>query len=538
MKMKEILRALAAFMICFGVASAQVYPDPPPNPPAPNNGANVPSVTAYGAQCNSTGATGSGADDTAAFQRAANANPLNAVPANVKCRITAPVTVQSGVTGGSPGFIGDGENSSWIVIDNNNQAAIVFPANVNNPYLGSLRITRATGLAASVAGATNVDLSAGTNNGGRLEKLILEFGFNNISLGPTDHASIRDMLTWKAQNDGVFFQNTATSGSLQWQLDNVLSTQNVLNGFEVKGVNTGPAAITFGEWHWTQTFANTGNGIKVQCLVTIPCNSLRIRQPFLGQDGNDEIFLDTFNQSLYPHIIETPYIELAGTGSTGPALATAASHVGHGVQISNNNTGINLIAPMIFSNSYAGIYILGIATGGYTQITGGNILNNGQNVGVFPYGISNQGTNPTIVLATQSGNSPSLTTQQYGLTLASGTDNNNIVGNLFLNNSTQGILNASTGTHNRLNENIGYNPVGTTTGLTAGASPFTYTAGPQFEDIYITQSATFTATVSKGGANVCPTFIAGLICHVSLGPNEALIMTWATTAPGYSKDQH
>lgn len=106
--------------------------------------------------------------------------------------------------------------------------------------------------------------------------------------------------------------------------------------------------------------------------------------------------------------------------------------------------------------------------------------------------------------------------------------------------ATTSTVGALTGTHNIIKSNSGYNPVGVTASTTVGASPATICAGPSPETHYYSQSATNTATVKLGSGTgpTIGTMTSGATVLAELGPNECVVVTWATTAPTYAKSVH
>lgn len=112
-----------------------------------------------------------------------------------------------------------------------------------------------------------------------------------------------------------------------------------------------------------------------------------------------------------------------------------------------------------------------------------------------------------------------------------------VSGNMALGN-TAALTYTASGTHNQIYGNPGYNPVGITAAATLGASPVTVTAGPTPETHYVKQSANFNAAVTKGGNALCTTPSANVPCVIDLAPNEAMVVTWTTTAPTDTKDVH
>jgi hypothetical protein len=501
----------------------------------------APSIIYWGNTNTCNGTT----DDTATFVAAAAAVPLFSLPPNKTCVISSPFTLSS--TPGM-GIIGAGEGSSIININSTTAEGVIVPAGAVEPLLRDFQITR-TGTATS--GATNLDISGGTS-GGLFENLIIKNGYNNITLGPTDHGQMRHVLSELAQNHCFALANTAGNGTMQWQFYNDnLAVQCGGDDFNLTVV-AGPAQITFGEWVSVQTFANTGHGISINCLLTaslltyIPCNGLRIRQPFLGADGADELNLNTFNTTGGTHIIESPDIELAGTQATGPTLGTPASNAATAITISANNGEINLINPTITNISTDGIYNLGTA-GNYTaqgtpilNVNGGSITNVGLAGNVsLARGIANLGSGETIFRGVRSGNLAG-TTQQYVITFSASTVHNNVIDNDLRGNSTTAIFNASTDTTNRFESNVGYNPVGVTNSTTVGTSPATICAGPTRETHYYSQAMTNTATVQLGSISgpTVATLVASMAnvpAVVELGPNECTYIVWSMTAPTYAK---
>lgn len=497
-------------------------------------GAVLPSVTEYG-----TGGyvVGSGGDDTAAFVACAAANAKFRVPPGSFNLNPGHLTLQSA----GCGIIGDGTDTTIITLTGTGSSGIVVPAGATQPDLRNFKLTRS---GTAVAGGTNLDLSGGVNEG-CLEDLVIEKGYINLLLGPTDSGRVTRVTCQKGQQDGILRQNTASSGSLQWQFDDVLSTQNVGWGMSTIALNIGPSQITVGEDRSCQTFANSLGGKRYIGLAAIPINGIRDRQGFYGADGGDEIYLDTYNTGGNAHRIEAPTIELAGTQATGPSLGTAATNVGCGVKISANNGIVHVTTPVITNVSSDGIQDLSTA-GNYTgqgtpllEVIGGSITNVGLGGNVsLARGIASVGSGSLIAIGVRIGNIGSNTTQQYGITMGASTVGNVVIGNNLNGNTTLGLLNASTDTTNVIEHNLGYNPIGVTAAATIGASPATITAGPTRETHYVNQSATNTATIAKGGQKIATLAGSSTYYIVELGPNESYVVTWATTAPTYTKDVH
>jgi hypothetical protein len=128
--------------------------------------------------------------------------------------------------------------------------------------------------------------------------------------------------------------------------------------------------------------------------------------------------------------------------------------------------------------------------------------------------------------------------QRYGLLLNGTNTNIHVEGNDLSGNASGPINNGLTSATSRIENNMGYNPVGVQAAATAGASPYTYTAGPSPETVYFKQSATNTATITQGGQQIAALAGATTYYPVQLGPNESVVVTWTTTAPTYTKMVH
>ena len=98
---------------------------------------------------------------------------------------------------------------------------------------------------------------------------------------------------------------------------------------------------------------------------------MRIHGGFLGQDGGDEILLDTYGSAT--HSIESTEIELAGLSACGVDLSYPATLIGRGITVTANNTDVLINSNRITQTSYSGIS----TAGGIVQIGGNNIRLNG-----------------------------------------------------------------------------------------------------------------------------------------------------------------
>lgn len=115
----------------------------------------------------------------------------------------------------------------------------------------------------------------------------------------------------------------------------------------------------------------TGSQSGTHTVTTVvPINGVRIHGGFLGECGNSPIYLDTYGSQ---HKIESVFVELAGTRTTGPSFGTAASAVGSGIEITPNNFDFLISDIVGAGNSQDGLRTSATLM---TSITGSRFFNN------------------------------------------------------------------------------------------------------------------------------------------------------------------
>ena len=183
---------------------------------------------------------------------------------------------------------------------------------------------------------------------------------------------------------------------------------------------------------------------------------------------------------------------------------TLSRNLGNGCQISGAVTSWGIHKGVVAGNGGAGISLQGTGISKF-QI-------DGLNVGTDPTAGVNVGVGIAIIGGSNA---------DYGI----------ITGNTVLAAENTGtIMNFGSGTHNIIVNNPGYNPVGGSTG-TVGTSPWTYTNGTSPATFYVKTNGANISAMTVGGTAIATTTPA-----ISLAPNEALVITWATGAPTYAVD--
>lgn len=114
-----------------------------------------------------------------------------------------------------------------------------------------------------------------------------------------------------------------------------------------------------------------------------------------------------------------------------------------------------------------------------------------------------------------------------GIVLANATDHVSIIANDLRNNTTI-LTNTSSGANHWIANNKGYNPVGPGA-LTPGASPWTYTAGPTPETIYLSASTSIIG-LNMGATAILPAATAANENFtLGLGPNDVAVIAYTGT---------
>jgi hypothetical protein len=278
--------------------------------------------------------------------------------------------------------------------------------------------------------------------------VVIDGHFVGAFLSATDYSDLENAIIEKNLSHGVQMVNTAGMGALQWYLNNVLTQKNGGIGFVVGSV-AGPAAVALGTWTGVRTYANSSYGVAVFGSAAVPINGLRLVGAFLGEDANDEVYLDSYGGL---HIIQPEIIELTGRTPTGPTLATAASNVGTGVNITGNNTDVLIVGGRINGASNQGV----LTSATRTTVVGVTVTNNGLS-GSGGSGIA-QLAGKLNVIGCVSGNTGGGTTQQNGVFLS--TDGGGtITGNDLAGNAAAAIVRSVAMPNTKIDANIGSNIV-------------------------------------------------------------------------------
>lgn len=253
------------------------------------------------------------------------------------------------LAGDGAAIVGSGIKTTIVNNSSTTVDSVVIANGVTGPRVDSISLVR-TGVPSS--GADGI-VCAGTCDQALITNVVLEAHYRGAVLGPVGYARFENSLATKSVNHGVLLANTAGLGTLQWTLSGILSSQNGQDGFCVTSI-AGPSSVSLGTWSRCATYANSNHGAEFLGLVGVPINGVRINDCFFGEDGDSELYLDTYGGQ---HRISNCYAELCGTRTTGPTLANAATGIGRGLYASANNGYIQFSNNTCINNSYSGLWI-------------------------------------------------------------------------------------------------------------------------------------------------------------------------------------
>ncbi len=444
------------------------------------------------------GAVGDGiVDDTTALQNCINRSVASGTPVFINAgtyKLTATLTITGAclITG-----------AGILVSSKLAPIASISAISINTTAAVMLRDFDIVYSSISSPGTSAItfSISSGNQNGSRFENLFIQQAYVGIDFVTSGTGSITNAVVRDCYFSG--FGGT-TTGILFNSVGGSLVGDNLIDGC---------------------TFSQSGAAIAVEIRAS---SAVRIMNSVLGGDntaGSYGVYLN---------------LEASAPTGTGDLLIIGNSieNRQYGVYASRQNNSGTWVNTQVIGNEFepaAGGYAVYVPTDGTGAWLLELIVNSNL---VFGPGsgtnslISIDSTTDLIVNGNLLKSNGGTTT---GIAIGSAVTYGLVTNNRIVNTTTA-LTNASTSIV--IKDNPGYNPVGVTAAATMGTSPFTVTAGPTPETHYIRQSATNTATITKGGQAMATLAGATTYYTVELGPNESYITTWATTAPTYTKDVH
>lgn len=302
------------------------------------------------------GAKGNGVDDdTAAIQQALDTGQAVYLPRGAY-RVTNTLLFK----GSGSRLMGEGTYSllalpmipkGSVIISEvpSGQPTLKVPDGLQHVDISKLTIKR---LVSSVSGNTGLYFE-GNSNLCSVRDVEISGHYVGLWLGSTGYSTVENLFSHDNYAHGVYMVNSGINGALQWQFNNVLSQLNNAWGICVQSAVNSVGFVTMGNMFRLNTFGNSSGGICFLGRADTPINGIRIDNSFFGEDGGDEIYLDTYGGGS--HKIQSTYTEAAGTGLTGVGQATPPSGAGHGLKVTANVYSVTVSDCFFINHSYNGV---------------------------------------------------------------------------------------------------------------------------------------------------------------------------------------
>lgn len=414
-------------------------------------------------------------------------------------------------------MLGESRLLTKIRINNSSLPAILIGNNLENVELINFRIERSV---AATSTGSGIDCT-GVSTGHTFRELDILGQWNGMTLGETEAGQIIGCHVFDNYGNGIK-QASGGGSNLVWDIRDSRVYQNNGNGIDIEGVGAATDVILGGIDNVYSVY-NAGYGLSAVGQSTKRLNSLRLSGGAFSFNGNHGVYLNTYGAR---HRITEISANLQGSTGTGIGRATTASAAGNGINASVNNLEMNIVGCVASQNSYSGMNV----AANLVTITGNTCTDNGTNTGAD----AEQRAGLRLATGRIIAQANVLTnrvagagTQQVGIHLTDGV-NCVIEGNNVAGNMANAIVLAGTSTTNRITGNPGYNPSAMDT-VTPGTSPWTYTAGPTPEYLYV-KGGTIQSIVSETQTLATAAVAATLYHLIPLSPNQAVTITY-TAAP-------
>lgn len=191
--------------------------------------------------------------------------------------------------------------------------------------------------------------------------------YNGFSLSSTDFGILDSLAAHHNRNHGIAGEN-GNDPFFQWNFTGHTYSQiNVGDGYNFT-VTPGSTAqqVTMFKWTNISAYGNLGRGIRVVGSPAVPVNDLIIVNPFVGEDGQEGAYLDTYGIN---NKIDGGVFELSGA-----APGTGAVNVAACIYASLNNQELTITGTLFSSCGSNSI----LSNAPNTRITGGSSKNPGQ----------------------------------------------------------------------------------------------------------------------------------------------------------------
>lgn len=457
------------------------------------------------------GAVGDGVTlNDAAFSAALAATDRLYIPnPDVAYLISQPIVItQSNVR-----IMGESRLLSRIIMNNSSLPLFTIAPNLSNIELESLYLGRQVD---AVATASGIECT-GVSTGHSFRSLSIENQWNGMLLGETTSGQVVNCNVFRCYGNGVK-QVTGGGPNLNWDIRDSRLYENNGHGLEYSAEGTN-ADVILGSVDNVYSYYNSGNGLRALGTVAKKLNSLRITGGLFSSNGDTGVFLDTYGAR---HKVANVSANFQGTTTTGRNRAQAGSGAGNGIYLTANNLEVIATGNNCSENSNSGMRV----AANLATIMSNCCTDNGKNAAVTAEQRSGLRLATGRIIA--QGNIctnrvAGVGTQQVGIHLTDGV-NCIIASNSCAGNVANSIVTAGASSTNRILHNAGYNPLAMDTVVPSG-SPWTYTAGPTLEVLYL-KGGTIQSIVVDGQTLATAAVAATLFHAIDLDPNQSVVVTY------------
>lgn len=285
------------------------------------------------------------------------------------------------ITIGGSGFIltGQGRNATTVKNTTTGIPTVVVTTGSNNITVQDLTLDR---VSLGTFGGDGIAFAKGGVADGFIYRIYSKNNYNGIAVGGTGYSIMADCFCERNAANGLDITNSNVFTTCQWYISDTLCQLNGNDGIRLQSVATIPIGghMSLGELRGCRTFANSGRGLIAIATPQVGIYSIRAKGCFFGEDGLDEVYLDTYGNL---HTFDDCFIELGGTSLTGPAYSTPATFNSNGFYITANTPDCTINGGKINGQSLSGVYSL-ITTAGKLRINNTTIANNGTPPSVDP----------------------------------------------------------------------------------------------------------------------------------------------------------
>lgn len=298
-------------------------------------------------------------------------------------RLSGTITV--GGTGKT--LAGAGRNATVLKNISANLPTLKVRSGSNHITLQDFTLDRAI---AGTFGGHGIDFAQGGIADGFIYRIYSKNNYHGVALGGCGYGIAQDIFCERNWANGLDITNSNACTTCQRYIKDVLCQLNAGDGVRIQSVATVGSHMSLGELQGVRTFANSGRGLIVIGNANVGVYSVRARGCFFGEDGGEEVYLDTYGNL---HTFTDCYVELGGMSYTGPTYSKPPTKQSFGYCIMANTPDVSIHGGIINRCSRSGIYSICSRPGG-VRVEGTVVSNNGRGTetgAVYNSGILNAG---------------------------------------------------------------------------------------------------------------------------------------------------